>query len=84
VLEELLAAEVLVIRVLNPQRAHGLVAEVVRVLEDRKPRHQPRRQRRPAGAVRIDRAKSLLQEPTIDRLGEPHQGVAHVDDLVEP
>ncbi len=58
-LEKLLAAELLVIRVLDPQRAHGLVAEVVRVLEDRKPRHQSRRQRRPADAICIDRAKLL-------------------------
>ena len=39
VLEELLAAEELVIGVLHPALAQDLVGEVVSVLEDRKPRH---------------------------------------------
>ena len=43
VLEELLAAEELVIGVLHPALAQHFIGEVVGVLEDRKPRHQPRR-----------------------------------------
>jgi hypothetical protein len=39
VLEELLAAEVLIIPVLNPVLAQRLVGEVLHVLEDGKPRH---------------------------------------------
>ena len=46
--EELLAAEQLVIGVLNPARTKILVGEIVHGLEDREPRHQPRRQRRMA------------------------------------
>ena len=84
VLEELLAAEVLVIRVFEPQLAHDLVAEIIGVLEDREPRHQPRRQRRPAGPVLIDGAECRFQEAPVDRPRQPHQRVIHVDDLIEP
>jgi hypothetical protein len=61
VLEELLAAEVLVIGVFHPALAQHLVGEVIRVLEDGQPRHQSRRQRRLAGAVRVDLAEAPLQ-----------------------
>jgi hypothetical protein len=46
VLEKLLATEILVIRILDPQLARDLVAEVVGVLENGKPGHQPGRQGR--------------------------------------
>jgi hypothetical protein len=49
-----------------------------------KPHHQPRRQGRHAGAIRVDLAEAALQEPPVDRLCQLHQFVAHVDDLVEP
>jgi hypothetical protein len=65
--EKLLAAEQLVIGVLDPARAQILVGEIVHVLEDRKPRHQSRRQRRLAGLVRIDRAESSLEKAPVDR-----------------
>ena len=67
VLEELLAAEVLEIRVLDPALAQRLVGEVVHVLEDGKPRHQPRRQRRVPRLVRVDRSELLFQEAPVDR-----------------
>ncbi len=41
--KELLATEQLVIEVFDPAFAQGLVGEVEGVLEDRQPRHQPRR-----------------------------------------
>jgi hypothetical protein len=82
--EELLAAEQLVIGVLNPARTKILVGEIVHVLEDREPRHQPRRQRRMAGLVRIDHAEPLFEEAPIDRPAELGERVIHVDDLVEP
>ena len=84
VLEELLAAEQLVVGVLDPARAQILVGEIVHVLEDRKPRHQPRRQRRMSGLVGIDRAEPLLEKAPVDRPAELRQRVIHVDDLVEP
>jgi hypothetical protein len=48
------------------------------------PCHQPRRQRRPAGIVVIDRAESLLEKPPIDRAGEPRQRMIEIDNLIEP
>jgi len=56
----------------------------MRVLENREPGHQPRRQRRLTRPVRIDRPEPLLKESPVDRRGEPRQRVAQVDDLVEP
>jgi len=84
VLEELLAAKELVIGILDPARAQILVGEIMHVLEDREPRHQPRRQRRMAGLVGIDRAEPLLEKAPVDRPAELRQRVVHVDDLVEP
>jgi hypothetical protein len=76
--------EQLIIGVLNPARAQILVGEIVHVLEDRKPRHQPRRQRGVAGLVRIDRAEPRLEKAPVDRPAELRQRVIEVDDLVEP
>src|SRR5580698_4068929 len=62
--EELLAAEQLVIGVLNPARTKILVGEIVHGLEDREPRHQPRRQRRMATTTRCHPRSELLSEYT--------------------
>ena len=75
--------EQLIVRVLDPARAQILVGEIVHVLEDRKPRHQPRRQRRMSGLVGIDRAEPLLEKAPVDRPAELRQRVVRVDDLVE-
>ena len=53
------------------------------VLEDRQPRHQPRRQRRAAGRIRIDGSEPLLEEAPLDRPGELRHWMIKVDDLVE-
>ena len=84
VLEELLAAEILKIRVLGPDLAKALVRQVLAVLQDVKPRHQPRRQRRTARPIRINRPKGLLEKSPIDPLRQPYPRTGHVDDLVEP
>ena len=47
---------------LHPARAQILVGEIVHVLEDRKLRHQARRQRRASCLVGIDRAELLLEK----------------------
>ena len=52
--------------------------------QDREARHQPRRQRRMAGAVLVNRAKDLLQKAPVDLPCELRQRMFHVDDLVEP
>jgi hypothetical protein len=52
--------------------------------QNREPRHQPGRQRRPAGAIGVHRAELLFQKPPVDRPRQLRQHVIHVDDLVEP
>src|SRR6185295_19109667 len=81
---KLLAAEVLVIGVLDPPLAHRLVAEVVGVFENGEPRHQPRRQRRLAGAILVNLAEFLFQKSPVDRPRQLRQRMIHVDDLIEP
>ena len=83
-LEELLAAEELVIGVLQPALAQHFIGEVVGVLEDGQSRHQPRRQRRPARLVLVDRAEPFLEERPVDRPRQLHQRMVHVDDRVQP
>src|SRR5690606_27046902 len=58
--------------------------EVVRVLQDREPGHQPRRQRRAPRNVGVDRPEARLQKAPIDGPRELRQRMAHVDDLIEP
>ena len=70
-------------RVLDPAGAQLFIGEIEGMLEDRKPGHQPCRQRRHAGAVGIDRAASLLDEAPRHRLRQPDQLLIHVDDLIE-
>jgi hypothetical protein len=84
VLKELLTAEELEIRVLDPALAEHLVGEVVQVLHNGEPRHQSRGQGRPAGPVLVDRPEAFLEEAPVDRTGELHERVARIDDLVEP
>jgi len=84
VAEELLAAQILEIWVLDPARAQLFIGQVECVLEDGQTRHQPGRQRRNAGPITVDLAEAALQEPPVDRLRQLHQLMAHVDDLVEP
>src|SRR5215204_5957976 len=84
VLEELLTAEQLIIRVLKPALAQDLVGEVMHVLEDGQAGHQPRRQRRASRTVRVDRPTPLLEKAPVDRPYELHERVIKVDDLVEP
>jgi hypothetical protein len=83
VLEELLAAKQLKIRVLDPALAKGLVGVIVHVLEDGEPRHRPRRQRRAGWNNGVNRAEPLLQKAPVDGRGELGQRMAHVDNLIE-
>jgi hypothetical protein len=83
-LEELLAAEELVIGILDPTLAQHLVGEIVGVLEDRQPRHQSRRQWRAPRIIRVDGPKLTFQELPIHRVPQRHQRMLQVDDLIEP
>ena len=82
-LEELLAAKILVIRILDPTLAQNLVREIVRVLQNRQARHQAGRQRRLAGAVRINRPEPLFQKTPVNRTRQLRQRMVHVDDLIQ-
>src|ERR1700687_2524676 len=82
--EVLLAAEVLVIRVLDPAQSQLLVRQVVRVLEDREASHQAGRQRRLTRAIRVHVAELAADQLPVDQAAEPDQRVLHVDDLVAP
>lgn len=81
--EKLLAAEQLVIGVLQPVLAHRFVGQVVHVLEDRQPCHQPRRQGRTARATRVGGSKALFEEVTVNLLRQIRQRVHEVDDLIK-
>ena len=82
--EVLLAAEVLVIGVLDPTGAEHLVRQIVRVLQDSEAGHQPGRQRRLAGRVGVNLAEFAPDERPVDQTAKPYEFVPHVDDLVEP
>src|SRR5581483_796730 len=84
VLKKLLAAKELIIGVLEPALAQNLVGEIVHVLQDREPGHEPRRERGPAWAVGINGAEVLLQKTPVNRRGQLRQRMLHVDDLIEP
>src|SRR5215471_15606667 len=75
--------EVLEIRVLHPSLAQRLVGEVVHMLENEQPGHQPRRQRRLPGSHPTHRAEASRQKVPIDLPRQPHQRMAKVDDLLE-
>src|SRR5262249_8518072 len=75
--------EVLEIRVLHPLLAQRLVGEVVHMLENEQPGHQPRRQRQLPGSHPTHRAEASRQKVPIDLPRQPHQRMAKVDDLLE-
>lgn len=83
-LEEFLAAEVLVIGVPDPALAQHLIGQVIDVLENREPRHQSRRQRWMAGIICVDLAEAPFQKRPIQRPRQLRQRMIHVDDLIEP
>src|SRR4030095_7727429 len=74
-------AEVLEIRVLYPSLAQRLVGEVVHVLEDQQPGHQPRRQWRLPGSHATYRTEASRQKIPIDLSGQPHQRMGKTREL---
>src|SRR6516164_720568 len=83
-LEELLPTEELEIGILDPAVTQRLIAQVVHVLEKRQACHQLRRQRRAAGAIRIDRSELRLQKAPIDRARKLHQRIRQINDPIQP
>jgi len=53
------------------------------VLQDEEARDQPRRQARLAGARHAHRAEAAIEKVPVDLARQPHQRMAHVDDLIE-
>ena len=53
------------------------------VLEDEQTCNEPCRQQRLAWPGLADRGKALFQEAPVDLLRQPHQRVAHIDDLIQ-
>jgi hypothetical protein len=83
VAEAQLAAEELVIRVLQPARAQHLVRQIVHVLQHEQSRHQPGRQAGLARTGRTDTGKAPIEKPPINLAGQPHQRMAQIDDLFQ-
>jgi len=78
-----LAAEELIIRVLQPARAQHLVRQIVHVLQDEQPGHQPGRQRRLSRPGRAYAGKPAVEKAPVDLTRQPHQRMAEVDDLLQ-
>jgi hypothetical protein len=83
VLEELLAGEVLEIRVMDPAVACAFVGQPVDVFEQQEPDHKARLDPRPA-LVAVERRDLAIDPIPIDLIGELRQLVFEVDDLIEP
>ena len=81
--EAQLAAEELVIGVLQPARAQHLVRQVVHVLQDQQPGHQPGRQARLARTRRADAGKAPIEKPPIDLARQSHQRMVRIDDFFQ-
>ena len=82
ILKVIEAAEMLVVRVLDPARAHHLVREIEDVLQEMQPNQQPRRQPG-ASDLGVERPERRLEHPPVDQLRQPNQLVARVDDVAQ-
>jgi len=82
-LEALLAAEVLVVGVLQPARTQGLVREVVHMLKDQKPGNQPGGERRLPGTGATHRAEPPVDEIPVDLSRQACQRMPEIDDLLQ-
>lgn len=79
-----LATEELPVRVLHPGVDHGFIGGVERVLQVQQPRHQARRQGRPATHRSERHRERALDLGPVDQRRQSDQRVLHVDQLVEP
>jgi len=82
-LEELLAGEILEIRVMDPALAHALVGEPVGVLEQQQTDREAGLDPGPA-LVAVERCDLAVDPRPVDLVCELHQLVLQVDDLLEP
>ncbi len=94
VTKELLAAEGLTIRIIQPALAQDFIGEIIHMLQDRQARHESRGKRRLASViryqdhssrpVRINGAEDLFQEIPVDCASKFRKRTIHIDDLIEP
>ena len=80
VLEELHAAQILIVRVFHPTGHHIFIAQVVGVLEIVQRDHQPRADGRAALVWTIGLAEGIVQSLPIDHQGHFDQWVGTIDD----
>src|SRR6266516_2722438 len=78
VLKELLASEVLEVRVIDPAFAHAFVGQAGNMLEQKKPNHKPCRNSRPT-TIAVQRRDLPVDELPVDLACELHQLVPHVE-----
>jgi len=83
VLEELLASEVLEVRVIDPAFAYAFIGQAANILEQKKPDYKPCRNSRPT-TVAVQRRNLTVDKVPIDLACELCQLVPHVDDPVQP
>jgi hypothetical protein len=81
VLEELLAGEVLEIRVVDPALAHTFVKQAVDVLEQEERDDEAALDRRPA-LLAVERCNLLINPFPVDLAAKLRQLVLQVDDLI--
>ena len=82
-LEELLAGEVLEVRVVDPALAYLFIGQGEDVLEQQKPDHEAGLDPGPA-LVAVERRDLAVEPFPIELAGKLHQLMLHVDDLIEP
>jgi hypothetical protein len=81
VLEDLLAGEVLEIRVVDPAVVHTFVRQAVDVLEPEPPDHEAALDRRPA-LLAVERCNLRINPFPVDLAAKLRQLVLQVDDLI--
>ncbi len=80
-LEEYLAGEMLVVRVLHPAGDDGFIGKAIGMLEVQQACHQARRRGRTAGLRREEPGPLALEDLPVDQLCELRQFVAQIDHL---
>ena len=81
--ESILSHKSAAIGVLHPDlQQPPLVADVEAMLEIAEPDHQPRRQGRSADDL-VEPSERVVEARPIDQLGQPHELVPGIDDVVE-
>src|SRR5277367_6310685 len=76
-------AEVLPVRIFNPQANNVFIAQVMLILQIVKSHHQARRNARSTLTRMIGATQSLFERLPVDEKTETNQRMAHVDQLLQ-